>query len=140
MKIVTDSNVIISAFLWQKDVKVIFDLARKNKFEICVNQEILNEILEVLQYHKFYSKLKLIDKTPEIIINELLEIIELYPTKKSSEIIVKDDPSDDKFLACAIASSADFIVSGDKHLLKLKSFQNIPIVTPRQFINRFRKL
>lgn len=139
MKIVTDSNVIISAFLWQKDVKEIFDLARNHKFVICVNQEILNEIQKVLHYHKFYSKLKLIGKTPEIIISELLEIIEIYPTKNSSEIIIKEDPADDKFLLCGLASGADFIISGDKHLLKLKSFQNIQILTPRQFINRLKK-
>ncbi len=137
MKAVLDSNVIISAFLWQKDVKEIFDMARNNKFEICVNQEILNEIRGVLQYRKFNSKLELIGKTPEIIINELLEIVEIYPTKNSNEIIIREDSSDDKFLTCALASKADFIISGDKHLLKLKSFQSIPIITPREFLNRF---
>lgn len=115
-------------------------MAKGNKFEICVNQEILNEIRKVLQYHKFNSKLELIGKNPEIIIDELLEIVKIYPTKNSNEIIIKEDPSDDKFLTCVLAAKADFIISGDKHLLKLKSFQNIPILTPREFMNRFKKI
>lgn len=139
MKIVPDSNVIISAFLWQKNVKEIFDLARNHEIKISVNREILSELQEVLRYPKFYSRLELIGKTPEAVISELLEVTEIYPSKNSSEIIIEEDPTDDKFLFCALASKADFIVSGDKHLLKLKSFHGIPIVTARQFLNRLRE-
>lgn len=52
--------------------------------------------------------------------------------------IVLDDPDDDKFLACALASNANYIVSGDQHLLVLSNFCGIPIVTPRQMLNKIR--
>ena len=48
--------------------------------------------------------------------------------------VIKEDRPDNKFLACAIAAQASFIISGDKHLLKLKEFQGIPIVSPREFL------
>lgn len=135
VKIVLDTNVLISAFLWQKDVKEIFNLAKENKIQICVTKEILDEFYRVLCYQKFLSRLKLIGKTPEEIINEFLEIVKFYPTKKFKTIIVKEDPSDDKFLSAALSSNSSFIVSGNKHLLKLKEFRRISIVSAREFLN-----
>lgn len=49
--------------------------------------------------------------------------------------VVKDDPDDNKVLACALAAHADYIVSGDGHLLKLGVFKNIPIVTAKDFLD-----
>jgi uncharacterized protein len=46
------------------------------------------------------------------------------------------DPSDEKFLAAALEANANFVVSGDKHLLQLETFRGISIVTPRQFLNQ----
>ena len=140
MKVVLDTNIIISAFLWQKKSKEIFYLASRNEIKICATQETLDEFERVLRYAKFYSRLKLIDKTPEEISLEFLEIINLYQSKTFCEVIIKDDPSDDIFLACALSAQASFIVSGDKHLLNLKKFQDIPILTPHQFLSQFQKL
>ncbi|MFO7943639.1 MAG: putative toxin-antitoxin system toxin component, PIN family [Anaerolineales bacterium] len=50
---------------------------------------------------------------------------------------VEDDPDDDKFLACAVEGAADYIISGDPHLLDIESYQEIPILTPRQFLDTF---
>jgi hypothetical protein len=49
---------------------------------------------------------------------------------------VKEDPADDKVLECALAADADFIVSGDKHLLKLREFRGIPIITTKQALEK----
>jgi len=49
--------------------------------------------------------------------------------------IIKDDPDDDRVLECAVAGHADYIVSGDRHLLKLGSYDSIPILTVRQFLD-----
>jgi putative PIN family toxin of toxin-antitoxin system len=134
MKVVLDTNIFISAFLWQKTTKEIFNLARKKKIQICVTKEILDEFCKVLSYPKFLSRLKLINKTPDEIINEFLEIVKFYPQKEFKTIIIKKDPSDDKFLSCAITSGASFIISGDKHLLELKEFQDTPIISARKFL------
>ena len=139
IKVVLDTNVLISAFLWQKDVKEIFDLAKENKIQICVTKEILDEFYRVLNYPEFSSRLKLIDKTPEEIINEFLEIVKFYPSKKFKTVIIKEDPTDDKFLSAALSSSALFVISGNKHLLKLREFKGISIVSPKEFLKYFRK-
>lgn len=139
-KIVLDTNVLISAFLWQRNIKEIFDLAKRNVFDICANQEILNEFQKVLSYPKFQSRLTVINKMPKQIANEFLEIVKFYPSEKFDSVIIKVDPADDKFLACALTAKADFIVSGDKHLLKLKFFQNIPILSPKEFLKQFSQI
>ena len=53
--------------------------------------------------------------------------------------VIKEDPPDNQFLACAIDGKADLIVSGDHHLLDLKTYQGIPIVTARDFLNRLSR-
>lgn len=93
MKAVLDTNVFISAFLWQKNAKEIFTLAKDGVIEICATREILEEYQRVLYYPKFQSRLALIQQTPEEIIDELLEIIKLYPSKKFASTIVDDTQS-----------------------------------------------
>ena len=134
MKIVLDTNIFISAFLWQKTVKEIFILAKEDEVQICVTKEILDEFCRVLKHPKFLFRLKLINKTPEGIITEFLEIVKFYPQKIFKTTIIKEDPSDDKFLSCATISNASFIISGDKHLLQLKNFRGIPIISARNFL------
>lgn len=52
--------------------------------------------------------------------------------------VITDDPSDNMFLACALAAQASFIISGDRHILAVKTFRDIPIVTPAQFLTLFK--
>ena len=139
IKVVLDTNIFISAFLWQKLVKEILNLAWQKKIQICASQEILTEFTRVLKYPKFSQKLKLIGKTPSEIINEFLEIIKLYPSIKLNAAILKEDPSDVKFLSCAFSCGASFIISGDKRLLSLKKFRNIPILSPQKFLQILKK-
>jgi uncharacterized protein len=60
----------------------------------------------------------------------------LYPSQSLLEQVC-DDPDDDKFLACALASGCKLIVSGDKHLLKVSGFGNIEILRPRAFVEKY---
>jgi predicted nucleic acid-binding protein len=53
--------------------------------------------------------------------------------------VIHDDPSDDKFLEAAVAGRAPYIISGDKHLLRLSVFQGIQILKPRDFVQRYLK-
>lgn len=137
IKVVLDTNVLISAFLWQKDAKEIFNLAKENKIQICVTKEILDEFYRVLHYPKFSSRLKLIGESPEEIINEFLEIVKLFPSKRFKTVIIKEDPSDDKFLSAALSSGALFLISGDKHLLCLREFKGISFISPGEFLKEY---
>jgi len=62
----------------------------------------------------------------------------MFSEPKSIPEVIADDLPDNQILASALISNASFIISGDKHLLKLKEFQGIPILTPRQFLNQLR--
>lgn len=139
IKVVLDTNVLISAFLWQGTVKEIFILAKEGRIIICATEETIAEFQKVLGYEKFIPTLKRISKTPEEIIDEFFEVVEFFPSIHFPSPIVKDDPDDDKFLACALSASAQFIVSGDHHLTDLKTFNDIPILTPAQFLKRTRR-
>jgi predicted nucleic acid-binding protein len=70
-------------------------------------------------------------------LNRVLPVLWRIGQKVSPEVridVVKDDPDDDRVLECAVEARADYIVSGDRHLLALESYEAIRIVSPRQFV------
>jgi len=69
-------------------------------------------------------------------ISKLVSISQIVEPKKKISV-VKDDPDDNKIIECAIEAKADYIISQDKHLLKLKSYKNIKIITPDDFLSKF---
>lgn len=136
MVVVADTNILISALLWKGQTTPILHLVRDGVIQVAVNASLLNEFERVLCYSKFRQQFATIGKTPSQIIQEFLEIALLVEDIPIPLTIV-DDPSDDRVLACAFASSASMIISGDQHLLTLKSWRGIPIITARAFLNRF---
>ena len=136
MRVVLDTNVLVSALLWRGSTSEILALAQSETIMLCVSQDTIDELLDVLARQKFTAVLESIGKTPTGVAEELLEVVAYYPSARFPVTVVAEDPKDDKFLACATASQADFIVSGDRHLLELGSFEGIPIITPAQFLSR----
>ena len=129
LRVVLDTNVYFSAFthhqgppfrIWQKAVN--------RSFILLVSPAILREIAGVLredlqwQATDIVAHLKLVARIAEII------------NPKVSLQVIAEDPTDDRILECALAGGADLIVSGDHHLRKLKSFRNIGIVQPSDFL------
>jgi len=92
----------------------------------------MTEYIRVLAYPKF----KLSEEEINYIIHQ--EILPFFKVVKSvpGSSIVKQDPDDDKFIQCAEAGKAKIIISGDQHLLALKSHNNIKIHTPTQFFDQ----
>ena len=133
MNIVIDTNVLISAFLFGGAPSRLIDLWKSGRIKPLITKEILTEYIRVLAYPKF----KLTENEIDYIIHE--EIMPFFKAVKSasSPSIIKEDPDDDKFIQCAIAGKAKYIISGDQHLLALKSYKNIKILTPSQFIENF---
>ena len=138
MKIVLDSNVFISGIFWKGFPNEIIKLAEKGKLEIFTTNEILEELFGVLKREKFKHLFEEGKTNINEVSEKVLELVKICEHIKGIRII-KEDPSDDKFLACAISCQASFIVSGDKHLLKLKKFQGILIVSPREFLKLYSK-
>lgn len=133
MRIVLDNNVFISGIFWKGIPNEIIKLAEKNKFEIFTTLEILSELFRVLKREKFKLLFKEGKITFEEVSEKILEIVKICSPKSKVKVIT-EDPEDNKFLACAISCQASFIISGDDHLLKLKEFQDIPIVSAKEFL------
>lgn len=135
--IVADTNVLISAFLWQGEIAKILDLAEDGKIRFVLSCNILDEFLRVLYYPHINRQVLKRQLIVNEIVSSLLEVAEVYPDLQRFNLITTD-LSDNIILNCAFSSQADYIVSGDKHLLNLKEFYGIPILTPRQFLNLFK--
>ncbi len=101
------------------------------------SKKILNEYLRVLAYPKF----SLSETGIEFLLkHEILPYFQAIDIpSKNHEVIIESDPDDDKFLLCALSGTCDFIISGDRHLLELKSYHGIKIVTPVDFLEMMKK-
>lgn len=134
-KIVIDTNVFISSILFRGPTSRLVSLWQKSAISVLMSSAVFKEYAKALAYPKFK-----LTKTEirGIVEQELLPYV--YPVKvKRSFRIISEDPSDDKFLELAVTGKADYILGGDKHLLHLKNFQGIKIITPADFFAFFIK-
>jgi len=131
-KIVVDTNILVSASFWKGNPYKIIELAAQGKIKVFSSAEILEEFARVLKRDFKTGEEEIKER-----IENFLEIINLVEPKiKIQE--VKEDPDDDKVLEVAIEANADCIVSGDKHLLKIKGFKGIKIITAKEFLEMNR--
>lgn len=134
-RVVIDTNVVVSALLFGGEINKIVSLWQKKKIVLLASKEVIEEYIKVLSYPKFNLEKEEIEY---IVKQEILPFIK--PINASTKIkIIKDDPSDNKFISLAVDGHAQYIVSGDKHLLKLKNYQKIKIITAKQFLEKHRK-
>jgi uncharacterized protein len=134
LKVVLDTNVLVSAYLVPggKPARIL-SLARQGKLTICLSPPILSEVKQTLLRPKLQKIHKATAKEIERFLKALTGVVVM--TAGTEEVdAVKDDPDDNKILACALEGEANFIVSGDHHLTDMKVFQNIPIVNPDAFL------
>jgi putative PIN family toxin of toxin-antitoxin system len=134
LKVVLDTNVLVSAYLVPggKPARIL-SLARQGKLTICLSPPILSEVKQTLLRPKLQKIHKATAKEIERFLKALTSVVVM--TAGTEEVdAVKDDPDDNKILACALEGEANFIVSGDHHLTDMKVFQNIPIVNPDAFL------
>ena len=129
IKAVLDTNVVISGIFWQGAPFEILEGWQNRRFLLVISPPILDEYRRVLD--------EMTKQRSIPVLNSILELIELH-----SEMVtpvrfpehVCSDPDDDKFLEAALAARADYVVSGDAALLKIKNHHGIQIVKPRQFL------
>jgi len=139
MKIVLDTNVVISGFLIPNGPPgVIIDLWGEGKLTVVVCQALIEEYLEVLLRPKFKKVGTIIER--QDLCMELLSLensIFVYPRFRLN--VIESDPEDNRVLECAVEGGVQYIISGDEHLLSLKIFKEIAIVTPAEFLADFLK-
>jgi len=134
MRVVLDTNVVISGFLSPGGPAAsLVDLWAEGKITVLVSPPLVEEYLGVLARPKFDRAGPTAER-----LHLLQELIALDNTElvvpKEKVAVIKEDPADNLVLECAAAGRADYIVSGDGHLLRLEKFREIPIITPRRFL------
>ncbi len=131
LKTVIDANIVISAPLSEDgNPAKIFELLLLEEINNFRSEDITNEIVEVFNREKI-KKLVSEDKI-NFIIDKYREFSKLAkPSIKLS--VVKEDDDDNRVLECAETANADYIISGDEHLLKLRNYKNVKIVSPKEF-------
>lgn len=131
VKAVLDTNIIISAIIFGVKPRQLIYMLHEGKFDAFTSKDIIDEVVEILEVKFEYPQNKLI--TVE---NELASIIELVePGARIS--VIKEDPDDDKIIECAVAAEANYIVSGDRHLLSYGKYGNIEIIKAAEFLELF---
>ena len=136
IRVVLDSNVLVSALLSPgRTADQIIQRWRNSDFLLCTTSAQIEEVSHVLMRPKLSKKASVRGSEIETLIDELNRCrVDISKLAILEERIVYSDPDDDAILAAALAGNADVIVSGDHHLLDLRRFRGIPIVTPREFL------
>lgn len=135
MKVVLDTNILISALVFGGKPRTIFEhiVVLKNVTGL-ISKSVLNELLGVLEIKFKYSHNQLVKI--EKLIKENFVLI--HPRKIPK--IIKEDSFDNQILAISDETPVDYIISGDNHLLKIKIYKKIPIITPHVFVNKILNL
>jgi putative PIN family toxin of toxin-antitoxin system len=130
VKVVIDTNVLVSGIFWEGKPGIVLDHWRSGKFNLPATIDVLEEYLRVIT--------KVGKHEPELV-EHWTGFLTQHLILVDKSAIIKDcrDPHDNKFLECAISSSADCIISGDDDLLVLKSIRGIPIFTVSKFLSTY---
>jgi putative PIN family toxin of toxin-antitoxin system len=134
VRIVIDTNIWIAGLLWKGDAWRLLKLAEAGKVEICLAYPMLLELEEVLGYELFQARLQILDVTPAQLAAYALSLVTAVDASRPHLPIVVVDPDDDIFLLCAVEARATYVVTNDRHLLALKSYQGIEIVKVEDFL------
>ena len=131
-RVVLDTNVLVSAFLWPGPPSKVYALAAQGQIQCLTCKELEAELVDVLSRAKF----KLTSDEVLAIVRDVQRIA-LPVVVTSTFEVVKEDPDDDMLLRLAVDGRAKFLMSGDGHLLKIGKYQEIEIVTASEFLRRF---
>lgn len=132
MKVVIDTNVFVGGVFFTGPPHQILRAWRDGKIDVVLSEEILEEYKRVGD--------KLVGRFPGVDLDPFLNLLTI-----KAEIInapdlprpVCDDPDDDRFLACAVASKCKMIISGDRHLVKVSGYKGVKVLRPRSFVDLY---
>jgi putative PIN family toxin of toxin-antitoxin system len=137
VRVVLDTNVIISRYWSPRGIaSKVLGLFERNAYNLVLSSDILADYHRVLRYPDIQAFHRMSDAEIDLALDELVRVcILVEPSERLA--VVEEDPDDDKFIECAVAAGADYIVTGNKHLLKLGSFRGIQILRPALFLRLF---
>ncbi len=135
MRIVADTNIVVSGLLWSGPPQQVINAAREKRIELYSSAALAAEFAEVIAREQFLRRIRAAGlSAAELVVDyaclvRLVVPAEINPT-------VAGDPDDDQVLACGLAAQADAIVSGDKRLRNVKTYQGIPIVSAAEALRK----
>ena len=133
IRVVLDTNVLISALLFKGELTRMVGLWQRGKMIPIISKETFDELRTVLEYPKFsLSRAEI----KSLIEQEILPFFEVVNVSKHVKGACRD-PGDDKFISCALSANADYIVTGDRDLSDLKKYQSVRIIHASDFIKVF---
>lgn len=135
MRAVADTNVVVSGLLWQGPSRRVLDLARSGRLSLFTTVPLLAELEDVLSRNKLSRRLELASVTYRDLVlgySALANVVTPAPL----DPVILADPDDDAVLACALAARAELVISGDGHLLDLREFRGVHIVSPSNLLSR----
>ena len=139
IRVVIDANQFVSALLKpDSNPAEVIRMARERKIQLIMSPEIIDEIQAVLLYPKIMKRHRRTEEEIEAFLKKLMKVAVIIRSGARLDVI-KDDPSDNKYLECAVEGKADYIISGDKHLTDLQFFRGIKIIDPAKFLKQTLK-
>jgi uncharacterized protein len=133
MRVVADTNIVVSGLFWRGPPREILDAARVGTVELFTSGALLAELGDVLNRPKLIQHLAAASVTVDALVLGYAALATIVTAMPIAPVILAD-PDDDAVLACAVAARADVIVSGDTHLLQLGTYQAISIRSARQLL------
>lgn len=133
-RVVVDTNIFVSAFIKGGEPEELIQKWKQGKLVIVMSRDIVEEILEVLLRPKIGAPFSYVERLGKVIYRKAV-IVKLHQPLQ----VIINDPKDNKFLECAVEGKADYIISGDEHLLSLKEYQGIKIVKAKEFLEKLEK-
>jgi putative PIN family toxin of toxin-antitoxin system len=135
MRVVADTNTVISGLFWYGSPRRVLDAARAGAMDLFTTPGLLAELEDVLSRDKFCSRLATAGTTAHELMLGYAALATLT-APAAIEPVILDDPEDDAVLACAVAARAQLVVSGDNHLLGLRRYHNVEIIDAAECVRR----
>ena len=139
MRLVADTNVVVSGLLWLGNSGRLLEAAANGQVTLYTSPMLIAELTRILRTPKLMPRIERSGLTLEELLTRYLNVA-IVVQPETVPTIVLTDPDDDQVLACALEADAEIVVSGDRDLLSLKTFRDIPIVTPAEAVNRIAQL
>jgi len=132
LRAVLDTNILISGMMWRGIPYQLLGWAEKDILTICTSLDILMEVHRVLHYPKLQKFIDRENTSPAELFSKIESLCTVIQIDQNVSQICSD-PDDDKFLSCALSANVRYLISGDKHLLDMKTYINISIMTAHEF-------
>lgn len=127
VRIVADTNTILSGLLWSDPPQQLIHAARAKRIELCTSVTLSAELAEVISRERFSMGIRAAGLSAAELVADYARLARIVTAAEITPTVA-GDPDDDQVLARALAARADAIVSGDKRLRNIKTYQGIPIL------------